>query len=78
MRRNDAVPSSAVAITPSDTAVVNLCGLYVGGTGNVTVQSVEGTSVTFNACPVGAQIHLQIVRVMSTGTTATLLTGLVA
>lgn len=73
--RNDLIPSSAATITPSNTAFVNLVRLYVGGTGDVTVQGADGVSALFSACPVGAQIEMQITRVMATGTTATLLTG---
>lgn len=73
--RNNLVPSDAVAVTPSDSTQLNLCGLYVGGTGNVTVITAAGNSVLFSNLPVGAIITLGISKVMSTGTTATALTG---
>lgn len=79
MQRNDMFPSSAVAITKSDTDFVDLVGFYVGGTGDVAVKcSPGGTAVTFKAVPVGTVINLRVVQVMSTNTTATLIVGLVA
>lgn len=75
--RNDRVASGAMPITKSDTTQLNLVGLYVGGTGDVTVKGEDGVSATFSACPVGLFIHMRIINVMSTGTTATLLVGLV-
>lgn len=77
--QNNLIASNAVAITPSDSAFVNLVGLYVGGAGNVTVKcSAGGAAVTFTAPPVGTIIPLQIVQVMATDTTATLLVGFTA
>jgi hypothetical protein len=79
MQRNDTTPTDAVAITPSDSTVLNLCGFYVGGAGNVAVQTAAGsTAVTFIAPPVGSVIKLQIARIMSTSTTATNIVGLIA
>lgn len=79
MQRNDTTPTDAVAITPSDTTQLNLCGFYVGGAGNVAVQTTVGaTAVTFIAPPVGTVIKLQVARIMSTNTTATNIVGLIA
>lgn len=47
------------------------CYLYVGGAGNVSVITIGGDSVTFMSVPVGTIIPVQVVRVLSTGTTAT-------
>lgn len=63
----------AVAVTPSDS--VNLVktahkGLYVGGTGNVSVLTLDGQTVTFTAVPIGF-FPVAVKRVNSTGTTAT-------
>lgn len=69
------IASDAVAVTPSDTAFVDFCGLYVGGAGNVAVMGEGGVAVTFTAPPVGSRIDMHIVKVMSTNTTATLLVG---
>jgi len=67
-------PGDAEAVTPSDT--VNLSApsvIYVGGTGNVRVLTAQGTDVTFSGVPVGAVLPVQVIRVYSTNTTATLL-----
>lgn len=75
--RNDRIASDAVAVTPSDTDPVDFCGIYVGGTGDVTVMGEGGVAVTFSAVPVGTIIPMRIVAVMDTDTTATLLVGFV-
>lgn len=69
------IPSGAEVVTKSDTAFVNYTGLYIGGTGNVNVVTAKGDTVLFSALPVGAQINLHIVQVLSTSTTATLIVG---
>lgn len=68
--------TGAKAITPSDTTPVNFKAIYVGGIGNVAVQTVGGDSVTFTAPPVGSIIPVECQKVLATGTTATLLVGL--
>lgn len=73
--RNDRIASSAVAVTPSDTAFVDFCGVYVGGAGNVALQGEDGVTAVFTAPPVGSRIDMRITRVMATSTTATLLVG---
>jgi len=69
----------AFAITPSNTLGLPqmITGLYVGVTGDVTVGLSDGTFATFTAVPAGAILPVQVKRVMSTGTTATFLVGLV-
>lgn len=52
-------------------------GLYVGGTGDVTAIDHAGTSVVFKAVPVGTTLPICPKRIMATGTTATLMIGLV-
>lgn len=74
--------SSFIAITPSDTALVNCRAIYVGGAGNVAVKAspigAPGTAVTFTAPPVGSIIPVEINggQIMATNTTATLLIAL--
>lgn len=72
--RNDRIASDAVAVTPSDTTIVDFCGLYVGGAGNVSLQGDGGVTVVFTAPPVGSRIDMHITKVMA-ATTATLLVG---
>ena len=64
------VPNNARAVTPSDSTVLNCVGLYVGGTGNVVVDTEDNTNVTFSAVPTGSVLWLKCVRVKAT-TTAT-------
>lgn len=68
----------AFPITPNDGADLadTVKGIYVGGTGDVTVVTLDGQTVTFKAVPVGVTINIIATRVMATNTTATLLTGL--
>jgi|TARA_R100001460_G_scaffold32823_1_gene64338 hypothetical protein len=69
----------AAAVTPSDTlripdvagGVNNGCVLYVGGAGNIKVQTVGGDEVTFVGISTGTFIPVQVVKVFSTGTSAT-------
>jgi hypothetical protein len=49
--------------------------IYVGGTGDLVVETSGGAIVTFSAVPVGAIIPIQAKRVRA-ATTATLLIGL--
>lgn len=65
----------AVAITKSDTENNAYSAIYVGGTGNVAVVTEGGTTVTFNAVPVGVIIPVRTQKVLD-ATTATNLVGL--
>lgn len=62
----------AVAVTPSD--VTNLSNptraLYIGGTGNLSVEMYGGGTAVFSSVPVGI-LPIQVTRVNSTNTTAT-------
>jgi hypothetical protein len=50
--------------------------LFIGGAGNVAVTTIGGDDVTFNATPIGTVLPVQILKVKSTGTTATLINAL--
>jgi hypothetical protein len=63
------------AVTPSDSTEVAFSGIYVGGAGNVAVETNDGTA-TFTAVPVGTILPVCAIKVLSTGTTATNLVGL--
>jgi hypothetical protein len=52
------------------------CFLYVGGTGNVSVITIGGDTITFNGVPAGTTLPIQVVRLRSSGTTATLINAL--
>ena len=69
----------AASVTPSDTVNIpsvsggnnNGCVLYVGGAGNLKVKTVGGDEVTFVGINTGTFLPVQVVRVFSTGTSAT-------
>lgn len=67
------------AVTKSDATVFQPMtkALYVGGTGDVAVRMADGTALTFSAVPAGAVLPIQVQQVLLTGTTATLILGLV-
>ena len=67
----------AFAITSSDTAdlAVNTRGLYVGGAGNVKVDTLGGDTVTFTGLASGVIHPISVKRVYSTLTTATTIIG---
>lgn len=66
-----------VVISPSDTVSQgSFRGLYVGGTGHVTLIGLDGNSVLFSSLPAGTQLNVGFTKVMLTGTTATLLVGI--
>ena len=72
----EASPTRAKAITKSDSVANEFSGIYVGGTGDVKVTTVEGDAVVFSAVPAGTTLRIQTVLVWSTGTTATNMVGL--
>lgn len=65
-------PGDAATVSTSDT--VNFTDpsvIYVGTSGNVKVTTAQGTAVTFSNVPAGVVIPVQVIRVWTTGTTAT-------
>lgn len=72
-------PAHAVAVTKSDATIYSppLQRLRVGGTGDVAVTMVgDTTPVTLSAVRAGTVLKICVKQVMSTNTTATLITGL--
>lgn len=68
----------ASAVTPSDSTDLSKVankGLYVGGTGNISVVTGSGQTVTFLSVPVGF-FPVSVKRVLATNTTATNLVAL--
>ena len=72
----------ASVVTPSDTADIpsvstqdgagnNGCVLYIGGAGNIKVTTAGGDTVTFTGILAGSFFPVQVLRLWSTGTTAT-------
>lgn len=87
MLRRMSLPFIAGDIAPivkSDTTVVDFGAIYVGGAGDVAVIPWRGDqhlaestpAVTFKAVPVGSFLPVRVRRILSTGTTATLMLGL--
>lgn len=61
----------------SQTTIGNAgCMLYVGGAGNVTVLTIGGDEITFNAVPAGTILPVQVIKLYSSATTATLVNAL--
>jgi len=52
------------------------CNLYIGGAGNVKVTTIGGDIITFTAVSVGSVLPVQVIKLHSTGTTATLVNAL--
>jgi hypothetical protein len=73
------VASDCFSVTPSNTVLFGyeIAGIYVGGAGNITVIKRNGLTVLFTAVPQGSILPVCCVGVNATGTTATLLVGLV-
>lgn len=73
----------AFALTPSDTnnfvaqsLPPTMRALYVGVTGDLTVVTFGGNTITFKAVPVGMLIPLVVTQIKATNTTATNIIGL--
>lgn len=63
---------SFIPVVKSDTTVIpRTVGLYIGGTGDVTVVNQQGLTATFSSVPAGMTLWIEVVQVKSTGTTAT-------
>lgn len=77
MHQNNLIPSGAVAVTKSDTTMVNFCGLYVSGTGDLSVVGGDGQTVVLAAVPAGFILPMQVTKVLA-ATTATGIVGFVA
>lgn len=67
----------AAVVTPSDSTDLPSPGiLFVGGAGNVRVDTIGGQTVTINGVTAGTTLRLLVKRVYSTSTTATNITVL--
>lgn len=72
----DAPAYDAFAVTPNDATVQAAESLYVGGAGDVAVETEAGNAVTFKDVTAGAVLPIRVNRVLATGTTATEILGL--
>lgn len=71
MNINSMTATDAASVTPSDTAYNEAIALYIGGAGDVSVVTEEGTTVTFAGAQAGTIIPVRVQKVRSTSTTAT-------
>lgn len=63
---------SAAEVTFNDSSLINPTrAIYVGSTGNVKVDFVDGTTVTFSSVSAGTLLPIRVNKIYSTGTTAT-------
>lgn len=72
-----ALPSGALAITPSDTNTFACpVSVYVGGAGVVTCTPANGNADVAVTMPAGVVVPFRVSAVKATGTTATLLVAI--
>lgn len=65
-------PGGATTITTSDTTNLPTPSvIYVGGAGAVKVTTAQGDDVTFSGLQAGTVIPVQVIRVWTSGLTAT-------
>ena len=63
---------NAAAAVHSDTVdLANSGSLYIGGVGDVKIDTIEGDTVTYTAVPAGTLLPVIAARVYATGTSAT-------
>lgn len=64
--------NDAEVITPADSDLARVAdAVYIGGAGNLAVQTIGGTTLTFTALPVGTVLYVRCKQIRSTSTTAT-------
>ncbi|MGI9486184.1 MAG: spike base protein, RCAP_Rcc01079 family [Geminicoccaceae bacterium] len=76
--RYDATPArSASSVTPNDSTVLERTkGVWVGGSGDMSVVMHNGNTVTFAGIVAGSLLPIAVSRIRSTGTTATAIVAL--
>jgi len=69
---------SAAAVTPSDTVDLPYTtkALYIGASGDVTVNMLDTGTITYTGLKAGTTYPLRVTRVLATGTTATAIVAL--
>ena len=63
--------AAALTLHDSDELTKYSRWLYVGGTGNLKVTTVDGSVVTFSSIPAGTILPIRVKVAWSTGSTAT-------
>jgi len=72
MNVKSGIALNAAAVTADDTATLEAAAvIYVGGAGNVKVDTKGGDAVTFNGMSAGDILPVLVTKVYDTGTTAT-------
>jgi hypothetical protein len=68
----------AVPVTPNDGTdlTYNAKALWVGGAGNINLDTIGGDTILISGIPAGTVLPIQARRVRSTNTTATLIVAL--
>lgn len=69
------VAEEAADVTPNNSTVVSFRALYVGTGGDLSVMTKYGTTLTFKNVPNAFVLELRVIRVRSTGTTASDIIG---
>lgn len=66
-------------VTPADGTDLKFVtrAIWIGGAGNLNVDMVNGDTVLFSGIPAGTFLPIQVKRIRSTSTTATLIVALV-
>ena len=74
----DSPANTAFVPAQSDTVDLEFAcrGLYIGGDGDVKLNTTGGSTVTFTGLTAGMVLPVRCARIWSTGTTATGLIGL--
>ena len=78
-RETDHPATRAAAVTPNDSTDLTYASraIYVGGAGNIKVDTLGGDSaITFVGVPAGTTLAVRATRVYSTSTTATSIVAL--
>lgn len=75
----DGPASHAFAVTPDDNTDFEETtrALYCGAGGDIALRMLSGSDVTLVNVPEGSVVPVRAVRVLATGTSATLIVGLV-
>jgi len=73
----DACASHAFAVTPSDSTVFSppCRWLWVGGTGNLALTMLDGSTFLFSSVASGTRVPFAVTQVLRTNTTATAIVG---